>query len=96
MGGERMRACGKYPSARAQQQQPGRKFPTSKPVPAGKRKLERGHFPQSNCISPESTGRRLIEENDFSFCLERVYLTAPSCALIIAPDVKRNGVPGMS
>jgi hypothetical protein len=44
-----------------------------KPVPAGKRKLECGHFSQSNCISPERPGRRLIEGLEFSCCLERAY-----------------------
>jgi hypothetical protein len=45
----------------------------NKPVPAGKRKLERGHFSHSNCISPASPGRRLIEEIEFSLRLERAY-----------------------
>jgi hypothetical protein len=45
-----------------------------KPVPAGKRKLERVTFLNCNCISPESPGRRLIEEIQFSFRLERAYL----------------------
>jgi hypothetical protein len=31
------------------------------PVPGYKRKLERGHFSQSHCISAERPGRRLIE-----------------------------------
>jgi hypothetical protein len=36
-----------------------------RPVPAGKIKLERGHFPQSNRISPERNGRRWIEDMVF-------------------------------
>jgi hypothetical protein len=44
-----------------------------KHVPGGKRNLERGHFSQSNCISPESPGRRLIEDIELSFRLERAY-----------------------
>jgi hypothetical protein len=50
------------------------------PVPAGKRKLERGHFSQSNCISPESPGRRWIEESECSFRLERADNLNPTAA----------------
>jgi hypothetical protein len=39
-----------------------------KPVPVGKKKLERGHFSQSKCISPERPGRLLIEAIESSFC----------------------------
>jgi hypothetical protein len=45
----------------------------NKPIPACKKTLERGHCSQSKCISPERPGRRLIEEIEFSFRLERAY-----------------------
>jgi hypothetical protein len=49
-----------------------------KPIPARKRKLERGHSSPSDCISPERSGRRLIEKIQFSFRLERAYDTPPA------------------
>jgi hypothetical protein len=46
---------------------------SDKPVPAVKIKLKRGHFAQSNCISPESRGRWWIEGIEFSFRLGWAY-----------------------
>jgi hypothetical protein len=42
-----------------------------KPVPAKKKKTRKRSLFNCNCISPESPGRRLIEETEFSFLLER-------------------------
>jgi hypothetical protein len=47
---------------------------SNEPVPA--RKKEKANaiiFLNCNCISPESPGRRLIEETEFSFLPERAY-----------------------
>jgi hypothetical protein len=64
-----------------------------KPVPAGNRKLERGHFPQSNCISPKRAGRRMIEEIEFYFRLERAYLS-PSPISIPCPPLSAFACAG--
>jgi hypothetical protein len=58
------RAAGRLPLQFIKSQEPK---PIYKPVTAGKRKLEGGHFSQPNCISPESPGRRLIEDIEFFF-----------------------------
>jgi hypothetical protein len=44
-----------------------------KPIPAKKENLKAVTFLNCNCISPESPGRRLIEETEFSFLQERAY-----------------------
>jgi hypothetical protein len=49
---------------------PGSRY---EPVPAGTRKLECGHFSQSNCISPARPGRQWIEEIEFSLRPERAF-----------------------
>jgi hypothetical protein len=74
-----------------------------KPVPAGKVKLERGHLSQSNCISPESPERQLIEEIEFSVRLERAYKTRQSTcarghrsALAPGTPVQDNPLPDVS
>jgi hypothetical protein len=80
-------------------EQPLKNEQANKSVPASKRKLERGHFSQSNCIWPESHGRRLIEESEFSFRLERAYSENAKQLALIAGKVRgwvggRKGVRG--
>jgi hypothetical protein len=63
-----------------------------KPAPAGKRTLERGHFSQSNCISPERARRRLIEDIEFPFRLERAQLNPRAGGLQRALGIRQSGL----
>jgi hypothetical protein len=64
----------------------------NKPVPAKKENLKVVTFLNCNCISPESPGRRLIEETEFSFLLERAYPNSPRSEAVAQAETSQKEI----